>query len=114
LQSNILAASLLGSILFKNCDCQFHPLAPVFDSSPQEQGSQVLLDGARTDAQLPGDFFITAASHQQFENLLISRRNLHAIHIHRTNPPSLRAYRSPTEPPLAPFSPNIRHMILGL
>jgi hypothetical protein len=52
-------------LLFKKRGCQHHPLPSLLDSRPQEERSQVLLDGARTDLQLGGNVFVTATLYEQ-------------------------------------------------
>jgi len=45
-------------------DCQLHAFAPIPDCGTQKKRSQVLLCGARTNAQLAGDFLVAAALYQ--------------------------------------------------
>jgi hypothetical protein len=54
---------------------QLHALACTGDSGPLEQGPKMLFDGARTDAQLAGNFLVAAALQQQLQNLSITFRN---------------------------------------
>src|SRR5579862_8310432 len=70
----------------------------------------MLLHGAGANAQLAGDFLITASLDQQVEHLLISWRDLNSIEIHHEVP-------SPSIPiglivltifAIAPVSPNFR------
>jgi hypothetical protein len=61
---------------------ELHALATLCDSSPQKEGSQMLLYRSRADAQLPGYFFITTALHQQIQNLLVSWCHLNLANLH--------------------------------
>ena len=42
----------------------------------------MLFDGARTDAELPGDLFVAATLHQQIKHLLISRCDFDSLDIY--------------------------------
>jgi hypothetical protein len=66
---------------FKDGRSQNHPLAPLLDSGPQKKRAQVLLNGARADAQFGCDFFITAALDKQPENLLVAASNFDLIEV---------------------------------
>jgi len=72
----------------------------------------MLFHRARADAQLPCDFFVAAASHQQIEDLLVPGRNLHSIHVHHfilpIPIPSASFATDHVHPcPIAHLSPNI-------
>jgi hypothetical protein len=51
---------------------QLHAFAAVPDSGTQEQSTQMLLHGARTDVELIGNFLVAATLNQEFENLFVA------------------------------------------
>jgi hypothetical protein len=58
--------------------------AALSNSGTQKKRAQVLLYSARADAQLAGNFFITAALHQQVQHLPVAGRDFHSIEIHHS------------------------------
>jgi hypothetical protein len=71
----------LRFLLGKHGDCQFHALAALSDSSPQEQCAQVLFYGARADLELARNFLVTAALYEQVQDLLVTGRYFYLIQI---------------------------------
>jgi hypothetical protein len=72
---------MIHLLLFKYGGGQDDALAPLLDSRAQEQCAQVLLYGARADAQFRCDLFIAAALNQQLKNLLVAARNFDLIEV---------------------------------
>jgi len=72
---------LRSLFLGEHRDGQFHPLAPMADSRPQKQRSQMLFDRARADVQPARDFLVAASLHQQIQDLLVPGRHFDFLKI---------------------------------
>jgi hypothetical protein len=68
-------------LLFKYGGCQDDALAALLDSCSEEERAQVLFHSAGTDIEFCADFFIAAALHQQFQDLLIAARDFDVLEI---------------------------------
>jgi hypothetical protein len=68
---------------------QPYPLPPIPNSGAQKKRAQMLLHGARADAQLARDFLVAAALDQQIQHLLIPWRYFHSVEVHHSSFPSV-------------------------
>jgi len=72
---------MIQLLLFKDGGSQDYAFASLLDSRAQKKRAQVLLHSARTDAEFGSDFFITAALHQEMENLLVAAGDFNLIEV---------------------------------
>jgi|GEM_PF-5271273 len=75
-RSRDIIESLLNHFLVSRAAiASFTHLRTIPDCGTEKKPSQVLLHGARTNAQLAGNFLVAAAFDQQIRHLLVSGRS---------------------------------------
>jgi hypothetical protein len=98
---------MIHLLLFKYGGCQDYAFAPLPDSRAQKKRAQVLLHGARADAEFGCDLFIAAALYQQLKNLLVATSDFDLVQVQHFLP--LLPAGMPTLSTEARLSPKLRH-----